>query len=62
MKKKSIGVIGAGKHFMEKIFPVMSNSNFYKINGILRKNNKPFKNIPIFLGIYLIFLKSNKND
>ena len=33
---------------MEKIFPVMSNSNFYKINGILRKNNKPFKNIPIF--------------
>ena len=48
MKKRSIGVIGAGKHFMEKIFPVMSNSNFYKINGILRKNNKPFKNIPIF--------------
>ena len=48
MKKKSIGVIGAGKHFMEKIFPVISNSNFYKINGILRKNNKPFKNIPIF--------------
>ena len=47
MRVKSIGIIGAGKHFVEKIFPIMSNSSFYKINGILRKNNKPFKKIPI---------------
>ena len=47
MKKKSIGIIGAGKHFVEKIFPILSNSNFYKINGILRRSKKSFKNIPI---------------
>ena len=47
MKKKSIGIIGAGKHFVEKIFPIMSNSNFYKINGILRRSKKSFKNIPV---------------
>ena len=47
MKKKSIGIIGAGKHFVEKIFPVLSNSSFYEIGGIMRKNNKPFKKIPI---------------
>ena len=47
MKKKSIGIIGAGKHFVEKIFPVLSNSIFYEIGGIMRKNNKPFKKIPI---------------
>ena len=47
MKKKSIGIIGAGKHFSEKIFPIIFNSSFFKINGILRKNKKPFKKIPI---------------
>jgi len=47
MKKKSIGIIGAGKHFVEKIFPVISNSSYFKINGILRKHNKPFKKIAI---------------
>ena len=36
MKKKSIGIIGAGKHFVEKIFPVISNSSYFKINGILK--------------------------
>ena len=47
MKKKSIGIIGAGKHFAEKIFPILSNSRFYKIEAILRKNNNSFKKIPI---------------
>ena len=48
MKKKTIGIIGAGKHFVEKIFPVISNSNFFEIEGILRKSNRTFKNIPNF--------------
>lgn len=46
MRKRRIGIIGAGKHFSEKIFPVISRSSFYKIGGILRKSNKSFKNIP----------------
>ena len=37
MRKKTIGIIGAGNHFAKKIFPVISNSNFYQIGGILRK-------------------------
>ncbi len=47
MKKKSIGIIGAGKHFIDKIYPVISNSRFFQIKGILRKQNKSFKKIPI---------------
>ena len=46
MRKKTIGIIGAGNHFAKKIFPVISNSNFYQIGGILRKSNRTFKNIP----------------
>ena len=47
MKKKSIGIIGAGKHFINKIYPVLSKSKFFQIKGILRKKNKPFKKIPL---------------
>ena len=47
MRKKSLGIIGAGKHFAEKIFPVITNSKNYEICGILRKSNKSFKKIPV---------------
>lgn len=47
MIKKSIGIIGPGKHFNDKIYPVLSKSKFYRVEGILRKNHKPFKKIPI---------------
>ena len=46
MQKKSIGIIGPGKHFQEKIYPILSNSNFFKITGVLRKKKKSFKKIP----------------
>ena len=47
MKVKSIGIIGAGKHFVEKISPIISDNKFLKIEGILRKSYKPFKKFPI---------------
>ena len=47
MRKKSLGIIGAGKHFAEKIFPVITNSKNYEICGILRRSNKSFKKIPV---------------
>ena len=47
MRVKSIGIIGAGKHFVEKIFPLISDNRTLKIDGILRRRNKPFKKIPI---------------
>ena len=47
MRVKSIGIIGAGKHFVEKIFPLISDNRTLKIDGILRRSNKPFKKIPI---------------
>ena len=47
MKVKSIGIIGAGKHFVEKVYPIISENNFLKIDGILRKKNKRFKRVPI---------------
>ena len=47
MKVKSIGIIGAGKHFVEKIFPIISENSSLKIEGILRKSNKHFKRFPI---------------
>lgn len=47
MKVKSIGIIGAGKHFVEKVYPIISENKFLKIDGILRKKNKRFKRVPI---------------
>ena len=47
MGVKSIGIIGAGKHFQEKIFPLIFKKSIFKIEGILRNSNKPFKKIPI---------------
>ena len=47
MGVKSIGIIGAGKHFKEKIFPLIFKKSIFKIEGILRNSNKPFKKIPI---------------
>ena len=46
--KKKIGIIGAGKHFEEKIYPILSKSKFFNIEGILRKKNKSFNKIKIF--------------
>ena len=32
MRVKSIGIIGAGKHFVEKIFPLISDNRTLKID------------------------------
>ena len=45
---KTLGVIGPGKHFIEKIYPVLIKSDFFQLNGILRKKNKSFKDIKLF--------------
>ena len=45
MKKKTIGIIGPGNHFEEKIYPLFKKYNFLKIGGVFRKRNKKFKNI-----------------
>ena len=45
---KTLGVIGPGKHFIEKIYPVLIKSDFFQLNGILRKKNKSFKNIKLY--------------
>lgn len=45
MKKITIGIIGPGNHFEKNIYPVFRKYNFLKIDGILRKKNKKFKNI-----------------
>lgn len=45
---KTLGIIGPGKHFIEKIYPVLIKSDFFQLNGILRKKNKSFKNIKLF--------------
>lgn len=47
MKKKlKIGIIGPGRHFINKIYPVLKNSKFFSIQYILRrKKNKKFKKI-----------------
>jgi predicted dehydrogenase len=42
---KSIGIIGTGNHFLNKIYPVLSKSSFFKITGVLSNNKKLFKNI-----------------
>ena len=51
---KTIGIIGPGKHFSEKIYPVLKNSNFFKISGILRKRNLVWNE-----GCYLAALNMN---
>ena len=48
MNKKTIGIIGSGQHFNKKIFPILSNSNFFQIKGVLRKKKITFKNIKNF--------------
>ena len=48
MKKKTIGIVGPGNHFLKKIYPVLIKSKFFQIKGILRNSNKSFKNLPIF--------------
>lgn len=48
MNKKTIGIIGVGKHFSKRIYSVLSRSNFFKIEGILRRKKSNFKNIKNF--------------
>ena len=36
MKKKSVGIIGPGKHFAKRIYSQLLNSDFFQIQGILR--------------------------
>jgi len=45
LKKKSIGIIGPGNHFINRIYPVLQKLNYFKVLGILRKRNIKFKNI-----------------
>jgi predicted dehydrogenase len=45
---KRIGVIGAGNHFKNKIYPSLLKSKFFKISGILSYNKKLFKNIKYY--------------
>ena len=40
MKKKTIGIIGAGSHFQKKIYPILKKSNFYQIKGVLKHKKK----------------------
>ena len=37
MNQHSLGVIGPGSHFKNKIEPVIKKNKFFKINGYLRK-------------------------
>ena len=46
--KKTIGIIGPGEHFKNKIYPILKKSNFFKITGILRNKKKNFNSIKYF--------------
>ena len=48
MNRKTIGIIGTGSHFSEKIYPVLLKSNFFQMKGILRRKKSNFKNIKKF--------------
>ncbi len=37
MKYKSLGIIGPGNHFQNKIKPIIKKNNFFKIEGFLKK-------------------------
>ena len=45
MNKKTVGIIGPGKHFKEKIYPILIKSNFFNIQGILRRKKIGFEKI-----------------
>ena len=57
--KKKIGIIGAGKHFEEKIYPILSKSKFFNIEGILRKKINHL--IKSKFSLKIIFLNKNSN-
>ena len=42
MKKKSVGIIGPGQHFTKRIYPLLLNSDFFQIQGILRSKKIKF--------------------
>ena len=44
MNQHSLGVIGPGSHFKNKIEPVIKKNKFFKINGYLRKKKIKKKN------------------
>ena len=48
MKKKTIGIIGPGRHFKKNIYPILNKSKFFKISGVLRKKKINFLNIKNF--------------
>ena len=45
VNKKTVGIIGPGKHFKEKIYPILIKSNFFNIQGILRRKKIGFEKI-----------------
>ncbi len=44
MKYKSLGIIGPGNHFQNKIKPIIKSKNFFKIAGFLKKKKINKKN------------------
>ncbi len=40
MKKKTIGIIGTGRHFFKRIYPILKTSKSFKIAGILNRKSK----------------------
>ena len=44
MKYKSLGIIGPGNHFKNRIAPIIKRNNFFKIDGFLKKKKINKKN------------------
>ena len=42
-----IGIIGPGRHFIRKIFPILKNHKSFKVSGILRNKKKKFEKIKL---------------
>ena len=46
--KKTIGVIGPGRHFKKNIYPAIKKSRFFNLTGVLKKKKEEFKGIKNF--------------
>ena len=47
IKKTKIGIIGPGKHFEGKIFPVLKKHKLFSIEAVLREKQKKYKNFQL---------------
>lgn len=48
IKKYKIGIIGPGRHFIRKIYPILKKNKSFKISAILRNKKEKFKKIKNF--------------